>query len=378
MRALPEQSKIKTPCILVDEQKLEENGRCLKHVSEQANCRILLAQKAFSMYAVYPLLRRFLDGTAASGLYEAKLGHTFFKKETHVFSPAYTDRDFPEILEVGDHLVFNSFSQWSHFKNQALNAGKSCGMRVNPERPTQNTPLYDPCVPGSRLGVTADQFWSEPVDGLEGLHFHCLCEQNVDALEDVLSVFEDRFGQILPRMRWVNFGGGHHITRPDYDKERLVKLIRRFRDRYPLTVYLEPGEAIALDAGYLVATVVDVIYNTLPIAILDASAACHMPDVLEMPYRPTILGAANPGEKKYTVRLGGPTCLAGDVIGDYAFDHLLQPGDPLIFCDMAIYTMVKSNTFNGMRLPDIILWKKDGTLETIRRFGYEDFKTRLS
>jgi carboxynorspermidine decarboxylase len=370
--------KLRTPCYIIDEQALADNLRILASVSEQAGCKILLAQKAFSMYAVYPLISRYLDGTTASGLHEAKLGHDFFGKETHVFSPAYTDAEFNDILAVSDHLVFNSFAQWEKFKDRALQAGKTCGMRVNPEKPTQEQALYDPCTPASRLGVTRDQFRSDQLGGLSGLHFHCLCEQNVDALEAVLAAFEDKFGIFLEQMSWVNFGGGHHITRPDYDTNKLVDLVRRFKARYDVSVYLEPGEAVALNAGYLVATVVDLVENGMPIAILDTSATCHMPDVLEMPYRPQIIGAGAAGEKPHLYRLGGPTCLAGDIIGDYTFGQPLRIGDRLVFCDMAIYTMVKNNTFNGMRLPDIALWHTDGTVEVIRQFGYEDFLGRLS
>ena len=378
MRTLPDLSQIRTPCYLVDEQALEDNLRILASVSERSGCKILLAQKAFSMYAVYPLISRFLDGTTASGLYEARLGHDHFGKETHVFSPVYTDDEFDEILAVSDHLVFNSFSQWQHFRKRALSSGKACGLRVNLGRPTQAHELYDPCAPGSRLGVTCDQFRPDLLDGLSGLHFHCLCEQNVDALEIVLAAFEEQFGVFLQDLSWVNFGGGHHITRPDYDREKLMAIIRRFRKKYAVSVYLEPGEAVALNAGWLVATVIDLVTNTLPIAILDTSATCHMPDILEMPYRPQIIGAAAPEEKPYCYRLGGPTCLAGDVIGDYSFDQPLAPGDRLVFGDMAIYTMVKNNTFNGMRLPDINLWQKDGTIRVVRAFGYDDFKNRLS
>ncbi|MDW7657413.1 MAG: carboxynorspermidine decarboxylase [Bacillota bacterium] len=375
---MPADKLVRTPCYIVDEQALEDNLRILASVSKQAGCKILLAQKAFSMYAVYPLISRYLDGTTASGLYEAKLGHEFFGKETHVFSPAYTDEEFADILAVSDHLVFNSFTQWRQFGSRALQAGKTCGMRVNPEKPTQAHTLYDPCTPASRLGVTRDQFCPDQLDGLSGLHFHCLCEQNVDALEAVLAAFEEKFGAYLAQMSWVNFGGGHHITRPDYDRKKLVDLIRRFKAKYDVTVYLEPGEAVALNAGYLVATVIDLMTNGMPIAILDTSATCHMPDILEMPYRPQIIGAGAAGEKPHLYRLGGPTCLAGDIIGDYAFDQPLRIGDQLVFCDMAIYTMVKNNTFNGMRLPSITLWHKNDTIEVIRQFGYEDFKNRLS
>lgn len=369
---------MRTPSYIIDQAALEDNLKLLQTVSREAGCKILLAQKAFSMFALYPLISRYLHGSAASGLFEARLGHECFGGETHVFSPAFTRDEFAEILEVSDHLIFNSFSQWQEFRPDALAAGISCGMRVNPERPTQEHALYDPCIGGSRLGVTKKSFCPEQIDGLEGLHFHCLCEQNTDALEQVLAAFEAGFGQFIGQMKWINFGGGHHITRPDYNTRHLVQIISEFRERHDVEVYLEPGEAIALNAGYLVCSVVDILHNEVDIAIVDTSASCHMPDVLEMPYRPRLIGAGMPGEKNHTYRLGGPTCLAGDVIGEYAFDEPLQPGDQLIFCDMAIYTMVKNNTFNGMRLPDIVILQPDDRLQLIRRFGYDDFKMRLS
>ena len=380
VRPLPDLTGLRTPCYVLDEQKLEDNLKLLRAVADAAGCRILLAQKAFSMFSVYPLVRQYLDGTAASGLHEARLGHEWFARETHTFSPAFTMDEFDDILAASDHVIFNSFSQWSQFREKALKSGRSFGMRINPEYPTQDPEhaLYDPCTPGSRLGVIASEFRPELLEGLSGLHFHCLCEQNADALEATLAAVEAKFGQWLPSMEWVNFGGGHHMTRPDYDVDRLIRLVRRFRDRYDVAVYLEPGEAVALNAGYLVTQVVDVMQNTLPIVILDTSATCHMPDVLEMPYRPGIVGAGAPGERAVTVRLGGPSCLAGDVVGDYSFDRLPAPGDRLVFQDMAIYTMVKNTTFNGIRLPDIVNWHRDGRMEVVRTFGFDDFKNRLS
>lgn len=369
---------IKTPAYIVDEAALTENLCLLSEIASASSCKILLAQKAFSMYSLYPLCRRYLCGTAASGLYEARLGHDHFGGETHVFSPAYTDDGFNELLSSADHIVFNSFSQWDKFRDRATAAGKICGIRVNPECSTQDHAIYDPCAPFSRLGVTRENFRPEMLDGITGLHFHTLCEQDSDALEKTLAAFEEKFGAFLPRMKWVNFGGGHHITRPGYDVGRLISLIRRFREKYDVEVYLEPGEAVGLNAGYLAASVIDIINNQMPVAILDTSAACHMPDVLEMPYRPRMIDAGDPGEKKYTFRLGGPTCLAGDIIGDYSFDKPLAVGDVLLFCDMAIYTMVKNNTFNGIPLPDIALLNTDGNLSTVRSFGYEDFRSRLS
>jgi len=367
-----------TPCYVVDEGKLTDNLEILKSVSKAAGCKILLAQKAFSMFAVYPLIGRYLAGTAASGLYEARLGHEEMGGEVHVFSPAYTDAEFDDILRYADHIVFNSFAQWERFKEKTLAAGKRCGMRINPECSTQEHAIYDPCAPFSRLGVTRANFREDQLDGIDGLHFHTLCEQNSDALVETVAAVERTFGDILPKMNWVNFGGGHHITKPGYDIPALVQCIRDFKAKYGAEVYLEPGEAIALNAGYLAARVIDIVDNGMKIAILNASAACHMPDVLEMPYRPPLRGAGQPNKKPYTCRLTGPTCLAGDSIGDYSFDHPLQPGDLLIFEDMAIYTMVKNNTFNGMPLPAIMLLQTDGRLKTIKTFGYADFRERLS
>ena len=375
MRSLFE---LPTPAYAVDEGALLRNLEILKGVQDAAGCKILLAQKAFSMFAVYPTIGKFLAGTAASGLFEARLGREEMGKEVHVFSPAYTDADFDALLPICDHIIFNSFSQWERFRERARASGRSFGIRVNPERSTQGCGLYDPCAPFSRLGVARRNFRPELLEGIEGLHFHALCEQNADALIETLAAFEEKFGEFLPRMKWVNFGGGHHITRRDYDVPALVGLIRRFRETYGVEVYLEPGEAVALDAGVLVATVVDVVENGMGIAILDASAACHMPDVLEMPYRPRVTGSGEPGEKPHAYRLAGPTCLAGDVIGDYSFDKPLGPGDRVVFEDMAIYSMVKNNTFNGMPLPSIFLNGRDGEIRLVRGFGYGDFKGRLS
>ncbi|MFA9380729.1 MAG: carboxynorspermidine decarboxylase [Acetanaerobacterium sp.] len=371
---------VSTPCYVVDRSLLEQNLTRLRAVADRTGCRILLAQKAFSMYYFYPLIARYLHGTTASGVYEARLGHDSMGGETHIFSPAYTEREFEEAARLCGHIVFNSFSQWERFRPRAMQLrqqGKSFGIRINPECSTQEHGIYDPCAAFSRLGVTAENFREDLLDGIEGMHFHTLCEQNADALQTTLDAVEHRFGRYLGRMKWVNFGGGHHITRADYDTSRLERQITRFSQRYGVQVYLEPGEAVALNAGYLVATVLDVLYNGMPIAILDASAACHMPDVLEMPYRPEIIGAGAAQQKEYTYRLGGPTCLAGDIIGDYSFDAPLCAGDRLVFCDMAHYTMVKNNTFNGMPLPDIYA-AEAGKLVLVKRFGYEEFKNRLS
>lgn len=369
--------KIPTPYYIVEERLIEKNCKILKSIIDRTSCRILLAQKAFSMYYFYPLIGQFLNGTTASGLYEAKLGKEEMGKETHIFSPAYKEEEFDEISNICDHIIFNSFSQAEKFKEIALAKGKECGIRINPEFSTQDHAIYDPCSYGSRFGVTKAQFREDMLDGISGLHFHTLCEQDLEPLQQTLQVVEEKFGSSLKKMKWVNFGGGHHITREGYDVEGLVHTIQKFQDKYDVTVYLEPGEAVALNSGYLVSTVMDLLENGFPIAILDTSAACHMPDVLEMPYRPHIIGSGMPKEKKITYRLGGPTCLAGDIIGDYSFDEPLHIGDKLIFCDMAHYSMVKNNTFNGMALPSIAAADKNNQVKLVKKFGYEDFKCRV-
>lgn len=369
---------VSTPCYVVDAGLLEENLRCLRSVADEAGCKILLAQKAFSMFHFYPLIAQYLDGAAASGLFEARLAKEEMGGEVHTFSPAFKREDFAEICAASGHIIFNSFHQYETFRAEALAAGKSCGMRINPQCSTQEHGIYDPCAPGSRLGVTAEQMRDDLLDGLEGFHFHTLCEQDSDALETTMEAVEAKFGRYLRQMKWLNMGGGHHITRPGYDIGRLVRLVRRIAKEYGVQVYLEPGEAVALNAGFLVAQVVDLVENGgIVNAILDASAACHMPDVLEMPYRPPVLGSGEKGEKPHSYRLTGPTCLAGDVIGDYSFDAPLGRGDRVVFGDMAIYSMVKNNTFNGMPLPNIYA-SDQGELHLVREFGYTDFKTRLS
>ncbi|MBS6517030.1 MAG: carboxynorspermidine decarboxylase [Clostridium sp.] len=372
------ETAVKTPYFLVDEKRLVKNLELLKEIQEDTGCRILLAQKAFSGFFAYPLMRRYLAGTTASGLCEARLGKEEFGGETHVFSPAYREDEFEEILSYADHFVFNSPAQLRRYGEKAKQAGKSVGLRVNPECSTQEGhAIYDPCAPGSRLGTVKEQFDEALLPMLDGLHFHTLCEQNSDDLEITAQAFEEKFGRYLGQMKWVNFGGGHHITREDYDVERLKKIIRHFREQYDVEVYLEPGEAVVLNAGFLVSSVLETMKNGMDIAILDTSAACHMPDVLEMPYRPPVLSSGMPGEKEYTYRLAGPTCLAGDVIGDYSFDHPLEEGEQVVFGDMALYTMVKTNTFNGMLLPSIVWKNRDGEEILIKEFGYEDFKGRL-
>lgn len=369
---------LKTPCYVIDEELLIKNLEILKMIQDRTGCSILLAQKAFSMYSVYPLIGSYLKGVTSSSLFEARLGYEEMGKEVHTFAPAYRDDEFEEILKYSDHIVFNSFSQWNKFKDRVKNYGKEieCGLRINPEYSEIETDIYNPCFENSRLGITIDNFKNQDLDGIDGLHFHTMCEQGSDTLERTLKVVEEKFGKYLYNMKWINFGGGHHITREGYDIETLINCINYIKNKYNIRVYIEPGEAVALNAGFLISTVLDIVKNNMDIAILDTSAACHMPDVIEMPYRPNIIDSGNPNEYKYTYRLGGPTCLAGDIIGDYSFDKRLKVGDKLIFCDMAIYSMVKNNTFNGINLPDIVLIK-DGEKIVIKEFQYNDFKSRL-
>ena len=367
---------IDTPAYVLDEKTLLDNLHILADVQTRSGCKILLAQKAFSMFAVYPTIAEYLSGTTASGLYEARLGREEFGGDVHVFCPAYKDSEFDEIAEMSDHIVFNSFAQLRKFRGRC--AGKSIGIRVNPECSTQDEPIYDPCAPGSRLGVTLANFDEAEFEGVDGIHFHTLCEQGFEPLEKTVKAVEEKFGKYLRKCKWVNFGGGHHITKPGYDIEGLINCIKTFSEKYGVQVYLEPGEAVVLNAGWLVTEVMETVHNGIDIAILDASAACHMPDVLEMPYRPPLFAGGKDGEKAHTYRLSSRTCLAGDIIGDYSFDEPLDEGDRLCFEDMALYTTVKNNTFNGMPLPDIGILHADGSYEPVKRFGYSDFKERLS
>ncbi|MGC9515323.1 carboxynorspermidine decarboxylase [Methanocrinis sp.] len=391
-------TEVPTPCYILDEAAFERNLNLLGSVQDRCGCKILLALKGFAAFSLFPLICRHLSGVAASSLDEARLGSEEFGGEVHVCAPAYREDEFDLLLGYADHIVFNSFSQLDRFRpniEAARRSGKRvrCGIRVNPEHREVKVPIYDPCGPYSRLGTTLTSFRAAVGDGggeggagcddhrlagISGLHFHNLCELGADSLQRTLAVFEERFGGYLERMEWVNFGGGHHITRPGYDLNLLCDLINDFQDRHPLEVYLEPGEAVALNAGFFVAEVLDVVENGMEIAILDTSAAAHMPDVLEMPYRPQIVGAGLPGEYPHTYRLGGMTCLAGDVIGDYSFPQPLEVGDRVVFLDMAHYTMVKNTTFNGMRLPTIAIRDLRGEIRVVRRFGYEDYRSRLS
>jgi carboxynorspermidine decarboxylase len=369
---------VRTPCYIVDERLLVKNLEKLRAVADVAGCKVLLAQKAFSMFSLYPMMGRYLDGTASSGLFEAKLGFEEMGKESHIYSPAYREDEFDEILKFCGHIVFNSKLQWEKYKDKALGTNKKFGLRINPEFSTQKNQMYDPCAPCSRLGIPSRNMGGRIPDGITGLHFHTLCEQNSDALKSTIEAVEFKFGQYLKQATWINFGGGHHITRDDYDIKTFVESVQRFREKYGMDIYIEPGEAAALNTGFLACSVLDIVDNGMKIAILDASAACHMPDVLEMPYRPPLANAALPGKKPYTYRLAGPTCLAGDIIGDYSFDSPLTAGDKLVFSDMAIYTMVKNNTFNGIGLPSIMTIDQEGRMLTIKTFSYGDFRGRLS
>ena len=374
--------RVPSPAFVVDLSRLRRNLEHLRMVKERAGCKILLAQKAFSMWATYPLIAQYLDGTCSSGPWEAMLAREKFPGgEVHVYSPAFTAEDMAEIVPFADHLSFNSVRQWRAAQPLINASGRriQCALRVNPGVSTGEVAMYDPCAAGSRLGIPASELAGEDLTELDGLHFHALCEQDSDALESTLAGMEEKFGYLLRRVKWLNMGGGHHITRAGYDVERLIRLVRGIQDKYGIAVYLEPGEAIALGTGVLYSTVIDTVRNGMALGILDVSVTCHMPDCLEMPYRPDIRGSAEAGKKPHPYRLGGGTCLAGDVIGDYAFDAPLRPGDRLIFEDMAHYTMVKTTLFNGVKHPALCTWDPDhDELKVIRRFGYEDFRDRMS
>jgi carboxynorspermidine decarboxylase len=373
-------SRVPSPCYVCDEERIKENLAILGKVQEEADCEILLALKGFAMFAVFPLLRQTLKGVSATSLHEARLGREEFGREVHLCAPAYRDDEFDELAELCDTIIFNSFSQLKRFRKKVMETSSEIkiGIRVNPEHSEVKTEMYDPCAPCSRLGVTSGAFEGSSLEGVSGLHFHTLCECGADSLERTFPAVERKFGKVLEKMEWVNFGGGHHITRPDYDVEKLISLVKGFREKYGVKVTLEPGEAIALNAGYLVASVLDIVNNRMDIAILDTSASAHMPDVLEMPYRPEIVSAGKPDEFPHKYRLAGSTCLAGDVIGDYSFREPLKAGDRLVFRDMLHYTMVKNTTFNGLNLPSIAVWSEKEGLRVVKKFGYADYRNRLS
>ncbi|WP_017446806.1 carboxynorspermidine decarboxylase [Gayadomonas joobiniege] len=383
-------SRVPSPCFVVDEVVVENNLKVLDYVQQQSGARILLALKAFSMFSLAPLVGKYLYGTCASGLHEARLGHEAFKSgkagkgEVHTFSAAYSEQDLTEILKISDHVVFNSFGQWQRFQ-PLIQAAKQqrpqleFGLRVNPLHSEGAEPIYDPCAPGSRLGIPYPEFKDKSLEGITGIHFHTLCEQNFEPLARTLDEVEKHFSEILPKLKWVNFGGGHHISKPEYNIEGLIKRIKAFQAKYDVQVYLEPGEAIAIHSGVLVSEVLDLTFNAMNLAIMDSSATCHMPDTIEMPYRADILGAGQANEYAHTYRLGGQTCLAGDVMGDYSFKTALKVGQRLMFDDMAHYTMVKTSTFNGIGLPAIAIWNSNtDELKVVKSFGYQDFKQRLS
>jgi carboxynorspermidine decarboxylase len=372
---------LQTPVYLLDESLMEENMRILRYVKDRTGCKIFHALKAYASFATFPMMSRYLDGICASGLNEARLGHEEFKKEVHTFGAAYEEKEIRQILRFSDSIIFNSFYQLEKYRRIAQKNNVEIGLRVNPGYAEITTEMYNPCAPYSRLGIIHDIFVEEfpkNVKIVDGLHFHAMCEQNSDVLKRMLTSFEKLYGQYIKGLKWVNFGGGHHITRDDYDLERLIKLINTFKKKYGVQVYLEPGEASVLNAGVLISSVLDIVRNKAEIVIMDASAETHMPDVLLMPYRPHVMKSGQPKEKKYTYRLGGPSCLAGDVIGDYSFDVPLKRGDKLVFTDMALYSIVKNTTFNGINLPDIAVIRGSGEIKLVKTFGYKDYKNKQS
>ncbi|MDB2152745.1 carboxynorspermidine decarboxylase [Clostridium butyricum] len=373
--------KLPSPCYIVDERLLKKNLEVLDYVQKESGANIILATKAFSMFSTFPLIGKYLKGVTSSSLFEARLGYEEMGKQVHIFSPAYREDEFEDIMKYSDHIIFNSFNQWKLYRDRVKNYKDKkiqCGIRINPEYSEIETDIYNPCFENSRMGVTLKNFEENDLDGIDGLHFHTMCEQNSDTLARTIKVVDEKFGKYIKNMKWLNFGGGQHITKDDYDLKTLIESVLYMKNKYNVEIYLEPGEAVALNSGFLVSTVLDITNNGMDIAILDTSAACHMPDVLEMPYRPNIIGSGKPYEYEYTYRFGGPTCLAGDIIGDYSFKEPLKIGDKLIFCDMAIYSMVKNNTFNGINLPSIVKYSEENGVEIIKEFGYEDFKGRLS
>lgn len=371
---------VHSPCFVIDEAALRRNLTILRDLQEEAGCTVLLALKAFACWPLFPIFREYLPGICASGPHEARLGREEYGGQVHSYSPAYTEEDLHLVLELSDHVIFNSFHQWSRFREicRPFSDRVSFGIRLNPRQSEADTPLYDPSSPGSRLGVISSEFREDMLEGISGFHIHNLCEQGLEPLKRTLQAVEKQFGPWLSTMKWINLGGGHHITRPDYDRKGLIGLIKAFREKYDVEVILEPGEAAVINTGILVSTVLDVVENETSAVILDASVACHMPDVMEMPYRPDVWGAGKEGEKPWDAHLGGRSCLAGDVAGTYSFDRPLKPGDSLVFDDMSHYTMVKTTTFNGVPLPSIALFDpEEGNISMIRQFSYDDFKGRL-
>jgi carboxynorspermidine decarboxylase len=373
-------SNLPSPCWLLEEEKLQKNLELISNIKQQSGAKVLLALKGYALWKSFPLIKPYLDGCCASGLHEAQLADETFSKEVHTYSPAFKEEEIEEIARISHHLVFNSPAQFHRFSTQAkkINPSLSLGLRVNPEYSESPKEIYNPCGLYSRLGTTLENMDESILSLCDGLHFHALCEQDSSALENVLKNFEEKFAAYIPQMKWINFGGGHHITREGYDTKKLIALIKNFKEKYDVEVYLEPGEAVGWETGPLITTVLDIVHNGMDIAILDSSAEAHMPDTIIMPYRADVRDAGEAGEKKYTYRLAGNTCLAGDIMGDYSFDAPLHIGDKVIFEDQMHYTMVKATTFNGVKLPSIAIQRKDGTVEVVREFGYEDFKHRLS
>lgn len=376
----------RTPCFLVSEEPLRRNLEILASVKKKSGAKVLMALKAFAMYQTFPIIREYLDGVCASGPMEARLGKELFGKEVHTFGPAYSEEDMKDLLEYSDTIIFNSIKQWKKYRGIIAKSERKIevGLRVNPRYSEIETKLYDPASPEAGLGVLPEELEGEDLQGLDGLHFHVLCENNAEALEHVLDHFEKLYGKYIRQMKWINFGGGHHITRVDYDVEKLVQIINSFKERFRVQVHLEPGEGVVLNTGVLISSVLDVVHennadpSVTPVAILDTSAETHMPDVLAMPYRPDVIGAGEPGEKRYKYKMRGLTCLAGDMIGEYSFDEPLEEGSRIIFLDMALYTMVKTTTFNGVRLPSIAIYNsKTKKVDVVKSFGYEEYKERL-
>ncbi|OGW47242.1 MAG: carboxynorspermidine decarboxylase [Nitrospirae bacterium RBG_13_41_22] len=372
---------IETPVYLLDETLIERNMKVLRHVKKRTGCKVFHALKAYASFATFPMMSRYLDGVCASGLNEARLGYEEFKKEVHTFSTAYREKEIKAILKYSDSITFNSFYQLQQYGKAAMKSGIEIGLRVNPGHSEVEADMYNPCAPYSRLGIVHSIFRQEfpkQKSIVDGLHFHVMCQQNADVLERVLRSFEKLYGKYIKGLKWVNFGGGHHITRDDYDVELLIRLVSDFKNKYEVQVYLEPGEASVYNAGVLISSVLDIVKNKTEVAIMDTSAETHIPDVLLMPYRPHILGSGMKNEKKCRYRLAGPSCLAGDIIGDYSFDKPLRRGDKLIFTDMALYSIVKNTTFNGINLPDIAVIRDGGKIEVVKKFGYKDYRVRLS
>ncbi|MBR6719241.1 MAG: carboxynorspermidine decarboxylase [Oscillospiraceae bacterium] len=371
------ESALPSPCYLMDQSKLKQNLMTLDALRQRSGCRILFSQKAFSSFPFYSMIARYLDGASACSAYEAQLAHLYFHGENHVCQTAYLPEEMDELLKICDHITFNSPSQLERYAGEAHAHGVSVGLRINPEYLSQQIDEFDPCAPFSRLGTTVAQFPMHLRRQINGLHVHALYEQNSDALYHLVNAVLAKFGALLPEMEWINLGGGHHITREGYQTERLEEIISILQSRFGLKVYLEPGEAIVWEAGYFITTVVDLIQNGMPIAILDASAVCHASDITEVRYHPPLIGADKPSVKPFTYRLGGRSCLPEDVFGDYSFDHKLEIGERLVFKDMAINTLTKARMYTGMPMPAVAVREPDGSCKILRTFNFSDYKNRF-